>query len=268
MSYILDALNKSEQERREQDNVPNLQAIHDGKRNGHSSGNGFPWVPVVVAVILVVLLFLVVVLSLSRNDDATPEVVAPQSQALRQTTSAQAPPVRKTLVPTSLSGRGLNNNSFAQSNLPNVQSANAAVNSLYAQENDTNTHTSNSASNSTQTNKTQTSAEVILNSVDARLADAVAAEYRASERAVNNVPNVEQLPRHLQFTVPALDYSAHIYSSDERSGFAIINGRSRYKGDILSKNLFVEAVEEDGVVLNVQGVSFKVSAMKSWQPPK
>lgn len=262
MSYILDALNKSEQERREQDNVPNLQAIHDGKGSEHTPSKSFRWMPIVVSAILVGLLFVIVMLSMSRNDDVAPL----HGQPLRQSMPAQTASVRAQPIANQSSS-----SSFEQSSLPNVQSANAAVNSLYVQEGEARAHNLSPSLSSSTTQalarNTQASTDPIVNSVDARLAEAALADYRASEQVISRVPTVEQLPRYLQSTVPALDYSAHIYSSDERSGFAIINGRSRYKGDILSKNLFVESVEEDGVVLNIQGVSFKVPAMKSWQPP-
>jgi len=241
MSYILDALNKSEQERREQDNVPSLQAIHDDKSNAHPQSNNFPWMPIAVGLVLLGLLLAIVILSILRNNDATPQhSPAPISSI------GQAEPVQTT---------------FVNARPASAQSANAEVDALYAQESDTHARALTAV-------PPQASAGGIGNSVDTELADAVVADYQAFDGAASFVPSVQQLPKSLQSRVPALDYSAHIYSSDERSGFAIINGKSRYKGDILSRDLFVEAIEEDGLVLNVQGISFKVPAMKSWQPPR
>jgi len=261
MSYILDALNKSEQERREQDNVPSLQAIHDDKSNAHPQSHNFPWVPIAVGLVLLGLLLAIVMLSILRNNDATPQhSPAPISSI------GQAEPVQATLVnarPTSVQHSNGSREKLIFSNAQSASalSVNAEVDALYAQESDTHARALTAV-------PPQASTGIIGNSVDTELADAVVADYQAFDGAASFVPNVQQLPKSLQSRVPALDYSAHIYSSDERSGFAIINGKSRYKGDILSRDLFVEAIEEDGLVLNVQGISFKVPAMKSWQPPR
>ena len=272
MSYILDALNKSEQERREQDNVPSLQAIHDNKSNGHQQSSNFRWVPIAVIVVLVSLLLVIVMLNSARNSDG-----APQYSPAAISPFKQAATVQTALVHTRPTGVQFNQGTQATFSLPNVQSVNAGlnegtsegtseeenkeINALYSQEGGANTA-------ALATVPPQASTEALANSVATELVNSVAADYQSFDRAASFVPNVQNLPKPLQSRVPALDYSAHIYSSDERSGFAIINGRSRYKGDVLSRDLFVEAVEEDGLVLNVQGVSFKLPAMKSWQPPR
>jgi len=264
MSYILDALNKSEQERREQDNVPSLQAIHDDKSNGHLQSNNFRWIPIAVIIALISLLLVIILLITARNSDEksqySPAAISPLKQAAPNQTAS---------VDTRPTGVQFNQSTPAKFNFPNVQSfntevkkeVNTEIDALYSQKGGANT-------GALTTERPQVTTEIIANGVDTELVNAVTSDYQTFDGAASSVPNVQNLPKPLQSRVPALDYSAHIYSSDERSGFAIINGRSRYKGDVLSRDLFVEAVEEDGLVLNIQGISFKLPAMKSWQPPR
>jgi len=256
MSYILDALNKSEQERREQDNVPSLQAIHDGKNNTHPQTNSFPWMPIAIVLVLLGLLAVIVMLSAARNND-----VAPQSSPPPMSSVEQAAPRQTTLVHTRPAKGQLTKGAGTTSILSKAPSVNAEVDALYAQER-------NPDGRALTAVPPPPSSETVENKVDSDGVGTVVTDYQSIDRAAGFVPSVQELPKSLQSRVPALDYAAHIYSSDERSGFAIINGKSRYKGDILSRDLFVESVEEDGLLLNVQGVSFRVPAMKSWQPPQ
>jgi len=263
MSYILDALNKSEQERREQDNVPSLQAIHDGKNNTHPQTHSFPWMPIAVVVVVLSLLLVIFMLSAARNND-----VAAQKSPAPISSIEQTVPLQTTLVHTRSTDVQLGQDSGARSILSNAQSTNtpsvkassasSEVDALYAQEREPDGGALTAVPSS----------EAVENKVDNESVGTVVTDYQSIDRAAGFVPSVQELPQSLQSRVPALDYAAHIYSSDERSGFAIINGKSRYKGDILSRDLYVEAVEEDGLLLNVQGVSFKIPAMKSWQPPR
>ncbi len=240
MSYILDALNKSEQERREQENVPSLQAIHEDSVHGHTRAGLKRWLPIALASLILILLAVILLMWFSRGEANVSSLDAPGLAAgARDTVTSAA--VRGNSDVTYSVAEPLAARTF------DSDPQGPAVSSLYDQ----------ATSEPVQT----TAVPAIVSPEQQALSRVVQAE-----RVRAQIGGPESLPAALRSHLPTLDYSAHVYSSDESSGFAIINGRSRYKGDLLSNSLFVEAVEEDGVLLNIQGLSFKLKAMKSWPP--
>jgi general secretion pathway protein B len=241
MSYILDALNKSEQERREQDNVPSLQAIHEDSGKGHSTPAPRRWQPILVAVVIVLLLAVIASMWMSSGPSETPNTESP---VRLQSTAPQS----KLVVPTEKPTNAV---------LPKVQTSKSDVDSLYSNPLSDDHNDSVAIVEPAQGTPVKTEAMSVQPTEQAEPAKVTTPKPRSM-----NGPN--DLPDQLRARLPALIYTAHVYSSDENRGFAIINGRSRYKGDLLSDSLFVEAVVEDGVILNIQGHSFMLMAMKSW----
>jgi hypothetical protein len=62
-----------------------------------------------------------------------------------------------------------------------------------------------------------------------------------------------------------VDYGAHIYATDNNSGFVILDGARRRAGDQLDSGLYIEKIEEESVILSFNGMLFSLPAMKSWQ---
>lgn len=87
-----------------------------------------------------------------------------------------------------------------------------------------------------------------------------------NEALIKGVPSIFALDRQLQKEIPAIDYGAHIYATDHKSGFVILNGVKIRGGEKMRNGIYVEKVNEDFVVLSYQGVVFSLPAMKSWQP--
>ncbi len=85
--------------------------------------------------------------------------------------------------------------------------------------------------------------------------------------ADEGIPSIYDLSVSLQKAIPATQYGAHVYATDNRSGFVILNG-SKYKAQSKMRNgVFIETVGEGAVVLSYQGVVFSLLAMKSWKAP-
>ena len=80
------------------------------------------------------------------------------------------------------------------------------------------------------------------------------------------IPSIYQLSLSLQASIPAIDYGAHIYATDNSSGFVILNGARARVGDSLANGVYVEKIEEEQVVLSYNGTLFALPAMKSWTP--
>ena len=78
------------------------------------------------------------------------------------------------------------------------------------------------------------------------------------------LPSIYELDLSLKETIPSIQYDTHVYASDNKSGFVILNGQKKYMGDQLINDVYIERVNKDDVVLSYQGVIFTLPAMKSW----
>ena len=95
---------------------------------------------------------------------------------------------------------------------------------------------------------------------------AVSATPKESEKNVPAIPSVFTLDRQLQQSIPAISYGAHIYASDNKSGFVILDGAKRRAGEKMSSGIYVEKIHGDFVVLSFRGIIFSLPAMKNWNP--
>lgn len=229
MSYILDALNKSEQERREQAQVPNLQALHQpppASSGGKTSG--LVWA-------LATGLLLVSCAAAYVWFQAQPQ--APQASATALAISpAQVPAQPADNAPATPEAPAPMNKSAAPG--PTAEDA-SAVSSLY---------------------RAPAEAEPAQTAVAPGLAQAV----RTAMTQPATLPSIRALDASTRARLPKMYYSAHIFSNEEGKGFAIINDRSRYKGDVIGPGLFVQEVREEGVVLNFEGQAFLLDALTDW----
>jgi hypothetical protein len=87
-----------------------------------------------------------------------------------------------------------------------------------------------------------------------------------SEVTVDSIPEIYDLDRSTQRAIPAISYGAHIYATDKVSGFVILNGAKRKVGEKMRSGIYIEQVNEHEVVLSYQGLVFSLPAMKSWIP--
>ncbi len=91
-------------------------------------------------------------------------------------------------------------------------------------------------------------------------------ESQLDESSFPAIPSVFSLDRQLQKSIPAINYGAHIYASDNKSGFVILDGVKRRAGEKISNGVYIEKINEDLVVLSFRGVIFSLPAMKNWNP--
>ncbi|MDO6442477.1 general secretion pathway protein GspB [Marinobacter sp. 2_MG-2023] len=81
------------------------------------------------------------------------------------------------------------------------------------------------------------------------------------------VPHLVELPLSFQKSIPDLMFNSHIYSSDPYASRVMINGNYLRQGESFS-GITVEKVTEDGVVLSKQGRSFRVGIVRDWVSPR
>jgi len=84
------------------------------------------------------------------------------------------------------------------------------------------------------------------------------------EASIASIPSVFSLDATTQRTIPDIKYDAHIYASDNNSGFVILNGAKKQVGDSLRSGLYIEKINQEDVVLSFNGLLFTLPALKSW----
>ena len=72
------------------------------------------------------------------------------------------------------------------------------------------------------------------------------------------IPLLDELPPNVKADVPGLSFAGHVYADDTRKRLIIINSRIVREGDMVSNGLFLEQISPDGVVLRYKTVVFRV----------
>lgn len=83
------------------------------------------------------------------------------------------------------------------------------------------------------------------------------------ESRSRNVEPIEKMPMWIQNGVPTLQFEQHIYASDGK-GWVKVNGRDRYEGDTIARELTLVEILPQKVVLNFRGEKFTMLALSSW----
>lgn len=78
------------------------------------------------------------------------------------------------------------------------------------------------------------------------------------------LPYLAELSRSERAGIPQLSFSSHMYSSSPEFRTVVINGSSLREGEALARGLYVTAITEEGVVLDNDGVAFRVNVMQEW----
>ncbi|MGM0569222.1 general secretion pathway protein GspB [Marinobacter sp.] len=81
------------------------------------------------------------------------------------------------------------------------------------------------------------------------------------------VPHLVELPMAFQRQVPDLVFNSHVYSSRPSARSVMINNRYLRMGDTLGP-LRVERITEEGVELSMDGQRFRVGVVRDWSSPR
>lgn len=77
--------------------------------------------------------------------------------------------------------------------------------------------------------------------------------------APDDTPLLQQLPLDFQRALPPMVVTIHVYSHEESQRILFINNREYHKGDQIEGKVRVEEIVPDGVVLSYRGERFKLS---------
>ncbi|MGP4843218.1 general secretion pathway protein GspB [Marinobacter sp. 1Y8] len=87
------------------------------------------------------------------------------------------------------------------------------------------------------------------------------------EREYDGVPHLIEMPLSFQRQIPSLRFNSHIYASDPAARRVIINDKYLRSGDSFS-GLRVVAITSDGVILSRIGTEFRVGVVRDWVTPR
>ncbi|PVY78270.1 general secretion pathway protein B [Tamilnaduibacter salinus] len=256
MSYILDALQKSEAERRRGE-VPDinrpLQMAQGSKRK---RGLGVVWVAVALLINALVL----------------GVIFWPEAGSLLP--SSTGAEVRPPVAPSSESRPSPPPSDQAVTSTANQQTAvsSAPASPPQTQENEPDPVPSPRASSgsqavsepaATETSGDQPSGDKPTLIVPSASSNGGGSGWQPSA----SVPSLNEMPLSFQRGIPDLRFSSHVYASDPDARRVMINGHYLRPGDRFS-GVRVEGITENGVVLFADGERFRVGVVRDWSSPQ
>ena len=78
----------------------------------------------------------------------------------------------------------------------------------------------------------------------------------ATKPAEPAVPMIWELPYATRKDLPPIELSMHVYSADPKQRFVVLKGERRVEGDDLGDDLVLRAIRQDGIVLEFKGQAF------------
>lgn len=101
----------------------------------------------------------------------------------------------------------------------------------------------------------------------ARRPSADGADNYTPEPWQGRVPHLVELPMSFQRKVPDLVFNSHVYASQPEARSVMINNRYLRVGDSFGP-LRVERITEEGVQLSMDGQRFRVGVVRDWSSPR
>ena len=225
MSYILDALKKSEQERGH-GSAPSVQTLHSSGLSYHASkAQLWPYFLLAAVVInLGALLYFIM-----ARSDAEPAAQLPAADQLAQAAPSDT---ARTVV---------------RSEAPIETTAPAQADTVFYK----------------PVSMPAASPASMPPAVPAKPATA-ALEPAFSQTGGPTILEMDELPFEVLQHIPAMQFSAHVYSSNPLQRSLVINGRFLEEGDRLASDLYLSEITPDGAIFDFQGQRFHQRIVSTW----
>jgi general secretion pathway protein B len=232
MSYILDALKKSEQERG-QGNIPGVQTVHSAGINYTSKRIIWPYI-----LILAISLNLIAIVYFIIDKNRTPEVDAETNVNVE---SRQAVTEIQNTVP-------------ATAQPVYIQAPDPAYSTPAAQ------MPATQKTNSQYTEPTTFESAMYGPEPEEELDDNYEQEY-------NNPVIIEfdELPEATRQQLPAIIISAHVYSTNPLQRSIVINNNFLEEGEYVLDGLVLQEITRDGAIFSYENTWFHMGVVAGWQ---
>ncbi len=248
MSYILEALKKSEQEReRERGALPDIKSVHSPSTSSHAGERA--WWPIILIVIVVVAGAALAVFYVKKINPLPEQAGMEQSSpsSTKQNTVAVAPvePSSEKTAKKS-SGEVDSKPKTASKNtvLDTEQKKHSVVFSKQQLEHD----------------------DVIGNMNEQREQEATSKLQPAEQGSIKKDVTVaiSDIPDNVRKRIPNIAFEGHVYSSVPERRSIMINGHKRREGDTIGGDLLVIEITGEGAEFEFQGYRFRLNALQDW----
>jgi len=247
MSYILEALKKSEQERaRERGALPDIQSVHKPSSSLHNENRR--WWPFVLIGVLIVAGAGLTALYVTRlqpvDQQAKSEMSAPVAAVDEKKTEfplkkQDAKPVTPAMTKKSVVEQ--KSSSVTEQKQPSV---------VFSEQ--------------------RLQRDDVLGNVDEQLKQEdeertiPAGKVTIEQNIEQTTVAISDIPDSVRKKIPSIAFEGHVYSSNPDSRSVMINGRKRREGDTIGGDLLLKEITADGAEFEIQGYRFRLNALQDW----
>jgi general secretion pathway protein B len=232
VSYILDALKKSDRERKRGD-VPNLQTVHIPINNMQTQT---PWLLYGFISFLLLSLAFVIGMMISAKDDASIAMVSEAS------TGVETAELNEPSIP------------IAEKNQSPIVKRNVKTKA-------DNVVPKKVQAKTIQPNKGRPE---IKQQVISQVKAPPAKPPSAAALDLTDIPYLNELPDYQQQSVPQMSFAGHVYSSIRASRTVIINNVAMSEGDTIVQGINVVEITPSGVVFSLHDILFRMDILQDW----
>lgn len=228
MSYILDALKKSEQERGH-GNIPDVQTVHSSGLNYRSEKKSY-WPYILIVAVLLNLLAIVYFILNKESTEKTVTVTQETNVTDQVKTESNVTPEKTTAA----------DSSTTQTSNKNTEIEDTATSTPVSATDDTIKTTEKTATIKADTNN----------------------------RALNNTTKImdfHELPESIKQELPSITISAHVYSTNPAQRSIVINNNFMEEGEYVLDGLILYEITTDGAIFAYQGTLFNYGVVSGWQ---
>ena len=233
MSYILDALKKSEQERGH-GNVPDVQTVHSSSLNYRDDKKAYwPYI-LIVAVLLNLVAIGYFIMNQAGPAESTDATTGNTANTVNQRRPAAPVPVADE---TSQPGAS----EAASVSMPRAVS---------------DSDTSAAQEREPVIEETATASASITEEPEAQVATTDSSEA---------IIDFYDLPESIKQQIPTIIISAHVYSSNPLQRSIVINNNFMEEGEYVLDDLVLHEITPDGAVFDYRGTLFNYGVVSGWQ---
>ncbi len=243
MSYILDALKKSEQERGH-GNVPDVQTVHSSSLNYRNDKKAY-WPYILIVAVILNLLAISYFIVNKEKPAQIPQVFEESTARVQDTAGNTANSVTPDMpaAPVLM----VEKNMSVETSEPLPISAG--------------TTTGKSVKASAPETKPTTRKEQDATETVPKTAEPQAATINDNEAIID----FHELPESIKQQIPTITISAHVYSSNPIQRSIVINNNFMEEGEYILDDLILHEITRDGAVFNYQGTLFNYGVVSGWQ---
>ena len=247
MSYILDALKKSEQQRG-QGGIPDVQTVHSSSLNYRDEKKTF-WPYVLIAAVILNLIAIVYFI-IDKDNISEINTLLIQDTVIKNN-------AEKTFA--------VNN---VQTEPPAVAAKKQIINTTSTNARIVPEKIKTAVPATTEPVKKKTNSTNNRDTITPRTNSYAALNKRPAQpqkQTQKDIIDFYDLPDSIQLQLPTIIVSAHVYSSNPVQRSVVINNNFMEEGEYVIDNLILYEITADGVIFDYEDTRFSYSVVSGWQ---